>query len=54
MSATERAALYAAGLTRKQAYYLAFYRWHLMRRGHGHALATPDLLALRAGIEEVR
>lgn len=40
--------LRAAGLTRKQACWLAFTRWRLNRDGHGaNPLMTPDMLRTR-------
>lgn len=48
MTAAEAAALLAAGLTQRQANWLALMRYLLRRDGHdGNVLGTPDALKSR-------
>lgn len=47
MTADEFAAMIVAGLAPSQINRLALMRYLLRRDGHGHALATPDVLRQR-------
>lgn len=50
MTATERRALYAAGLSPVDVNRLLRWRQRLYRHGHdGNVLLTPDLLRARRG-----